>query len=536
MSNWNTLLSGERIRKSQRKDLRTEIESDYGRIIFSPALRRMHDKTQVFPLTLDDNIHSRLTHSNEVMSIGYTLGIKLCEDKNFLKHIRLDKETALRKIPVLLQNVCLIHDIGNAPFGHFAEKVISEYFHNLNNENSTLDKGEFFKLNNHQKNDFLFYDGNAQGLRVLTKLQFLEDTYGLNLTYATLASYLKYPNYFDEDVNEHIEKGNLKFSQVTKNITKQGKELSIAQSKHGVFYSELDLFNDIVEKVGLHIGNKIIRHPLCFLMEAADSIAYYMMDVEDGFNMKLITIDCIKNQLEMVSDQTLKEKFNNILDKEFISDNTKIVKLRIVIIQHLVDFVYVRFKDNLDSIENGDFNEELLSGNEVAKSLEKICLDKVFGNRDINSLETTGYSVITGLLDYYIKFIFSDNEQFQRRATALISKTIIATAIEENLVSICKSKIPNLIIKDNENKEIYEDLMTKLEYFNSLLIGLKKDTLNDDEKLNYEKIRFKLFEYIKPNFLDLTPYYKFRVIVDFISGMTDQYALKHFQKISGQAI
>lgn len=530
--NWNNLLLEERIRKSSSKDLRNGIESDYGRIIYSPALRRMHDKTQVFPLTLDDNIHSRLTHSNEVMSIGYTLGIKLCEDQSFLKRINLDKETALRKIPILLQNVCLIHDIGNAPFGHFAEKVISEYFHNLNNKNSALDKGNFYKLNDHEKNDFLFYDGNAQGLRVLTKLQFLEDTYGLNLTYATLASYLKYPNYFKQNVDGLID-DKTSFCKVTKNITKEGKSLSIAQSKHGVFSSELNIFNDIVEKVGLKLDNKIIRHPLCFLMEAADSIAYYMMDVEDGFNMKLITIDCIKKQLNKgISDQILKDKFNTILDKEFISDNTKIVQLRIAIIQHLVDYVYQRFIDNIDLIEAGNFNEELLFGNDTSKSLENICLDKIFGNRDINSLETTGYSVITGLLDYYIKFIFSDNEQFQRRATALISKTIIATAIEENFISICESKIPELDIEETKKKEHLKNLKE----FKLLLNGVKNATLSEEEKLNYEEIRFNLFKYIKPNFIDLSPYYKFRVIVDFISGMTDQYALKHFQKISGQAI
>jgi dGTPase len=190
--NWEKYLNAERLRPSGREtqnDPRNEFESDFGRVIFSPAIRRMHDKTQVFPLTTDDNIHSRLTHSMEVMAIGHSLGIRLCEDKIFQRYVKRDLHTILREIPVLLKNSCLVHDIGNPPFGHFGEAVIQDYFSKL-----FVRKDIKFNLTEVEKEDFKKFDGNAQGFRVLTKLQVLDDPFGLNLTYATLASYVKYPN------------------------------------------------------------------------------------------------------------------------------------------------------------------------------------------------------------------------------------------------------------------------------------------------------------------------------------------------------
>ena len=135
---WEKLLNNNRLRQSKGRnpnDARNDFESDFGRIIFSPALRRMHDKTQVFPLTSDDNIHSRLTHSMEVMSIGYSLGIKLCENEFFAKKLEKNAYEIFREIPVLLKNICLIHDIGNPPFGHFGETVIQNYFKDLFRDN-----------------------------------------------------------------------------------------------------------------------------------------------------------------------------------------------------------------------------------------------------------------------------------------------------------------------------------------------------------------------------------------------------------------
>ena len=259
---WNEFLNTNRIRKSQVDDRRTDLsgstdnrnpfESDFGRVIFSSACRRLHDKTQVFPLTSDDNIHSRLTHSLEVMNIGLSFGIYLCGNEKFKETTGLTSEDILRKISPILKTACLVHDIGNPPFGHFGEEVIQEYFKNLffslmnkTNPESELSKHIYkgicdtvyckdnediqkkcvekqitelsdFLSNPQLKYDYTQFDGNAEGFRILTKLQYLGDLEGLNLTFATLASILKYPNY-----NEgNKEDGN------------------IGNHKHGAFFTE----------------------------------------------------------------------------------------------------------------------------------------------------------------------------------------------------------------------------------------------------------------------------------------------------------
>ncbi|WP_394665851.1 dGTP triphosphohydrolase [uncultured Chryseobacterium sp.] len=465
--NWDKFLNNNRLRQStgrDPKDARNDFESDFGRIIFSPALRRMHDKTQVFPLTTDDNIHSRLTHSMEVMAIGYSLGVRLCENKSFQKKFDKDKYELFREIPVLLKNSCLIHDIGNPPFGHFGETVIQNYFKDLFKKNIVIDNKEkaasqngekmIFILSKEQQNDFINFDGNAQGLRVVTKLQILNDVYGLNLTYATLGSYIKYPNYSLID------------------------ESKISKHKIGVFYSEIEYFKKIAEECGLEVDGEIIRHPLCFLMEAADSICYLTIDLEDGYSKNLLSIDDYYNKLKDIP--RVKEKLKDIYedkDNFYKNDMTKIVNFRIHIMQQLVIIAVENFILYLNEIETGNFHEELIfkDAEGLAKALKDLCQDKIFKYREINSLEVTGHSVIKGLLDYYIYFLFHPDKKYRRRASQLISESTLKVAYEENNI--------------------------------------------DDYSID-----------------KLPDYYKLRVIVDFISGMTDQYALNHYQKISGQKI
>lgn len=466
--NWEKLLNNNRLRQSNRKnrkDARNDFESDFGRIIFSPALRRMHDKTQVFPLTTDDNIHSRLTHSMEVMSVGYSLGVKLCESDVLLRRLEKDKYELFREIPVILKNCCLVHDIGNPPFGHFGETVIRNYFSDFFRLGSDTGQSEVnaktkrpeISLTSEQELDFLNFDGNAQGLRVLTKLQMLNDSYGLNLTFSTLASYIKYPN----------------FAEISDSF--------IESRKHGVFYSEKEYFNTIAEECNLVIGGRIVRHPLCYLMEAADSICYLTMDIEDGYNKGLVNLAFLYDELKDLPSlgSKLKEIFE---DKEgyYKNDLTKMVNFRIQIIQTLVLLAIDNFENNLDKIEKGEYNNELIfddPDNQLAEKLRRICKENIFSYRDINSLELTGDSVIRGLLDYYIRFVFHKDKNYNKRATALISSSVLNVAFEECSLYGKDARIENL-----------------------------------------------------------SDYYKLRIVVDFISGMTDQYALNHYQKISGQRI
>jgi dGTPase len=469
--NWEKLLNNNRLRQSRGrdpKDARNDFESDFGRIIFSPALRRMHDKTQVFPLTTDDNIHSRLTHSMEVMSIGQSLGDKLSENEDFQKRTKKSEYDLFREIPIILKNSCLIHDIGNPPFGHFGETVIQNFFKDFFKEciltdnksklkpEDNLSEKLILELNEKQKRDFLSFDGNAQGLRIISKLQYLNDIFGLNLTYATLAAYIKYPNY--EEIDKDI----------------------LSKHKVGVFTSEIDAFKEISDNCGLNINGKVNRHPLSYLMEAADSICYLTMDIEDGYAKNLINLEYYYNKLKNIPE--LNEKIQYIYEDQnnyYKNDTTKIINFRIQIIQKLVLLAVDNFIENLDEIEKGNYNKELIfdDPNKLAETLEGICVDKVFKYREINSLEITGHSVIKGLLEYYIKFLFHENKAYRKRALALISNSILKVAFEES-------------------------------------------------KLYNENAKFE----------NLSDYYKLRVIVDFVSGMTDQYALNHFQKINGQKI
>jgi dGTPase len=466
--NWEKLLNGDRIEKSKREkegDARNEFESDFGRTIFSPAIRRMHDKTQVFPLTSDDNIHSRLTHSMEVMSIGHSLGIRICEHPKF-KDV-LEERDLFREIPVILKNACLVHDIGNPSFGHFGESVIQNYFKQFfenqkkeeNEEKYKIKAGQldasearkFIKLTSQQEEDFTKFDGNAQGFRVLTKLQVLDTLAGLNLTYATLGAYLKYPN--ADIINEDI----------------------ISKKKRGVFQSEKEYLTKVIEECGLMINGEISRHPLCYLMEAADSICYLVMDIEDGFNSGLYDYDFIVDYFKDIKPVSiLIEKC-----KEYKSDTSRMVQFRIGVIRILVDLAVQNFIDNIDLIYKGEYNEELIKDDDeykFAKRLGDFSLEIIFPSRDITSLELTGHSVLSGLLDYYTTFIFHEDKAYRKRAQSLISKSVLKVAFLEN-------GLP-------ENSKI--------------------DKLND--------------------------YFKLRVIVDFISGMTDQFALKHYQELSGQKI
>jgi dGTPase len=449
--NWISLLNNGRFRPSTRHkdtDPRNDFESDFGRTIFSAAVRRMHDKTQVFPLSGDDNTHTRLTHSMEVMAIGHSLGIRIIEDKEFVKRVGKSEDALYREIPIILKNACLLHDIGNPPFGHFGETVIQNYFKKFFNNNSQL------KVSDLEIEDFTNFDGNAQGFRILSKLQTLNDEYGLNLTYATLSAYLKYPN------ADKIDK------------------TQIATSKRGVFQSERRYLNDLSHECGTVIKGNFVRNPLSYLMEAADTICYLVMDIEDGFNKGWYDFSFIEKKLSHISDipGAIKEieKRKNGYGEEI----TMMVNFRIYLIDRLVKLAVKNFLTNIDLIEVGKYKQELVYDDltKLADGLKSFCILHIFPKRDITSLELTGHSVLSGLLNYYTDFIFHKDKNYKKRAQGLLSRSILRTAFIEN-------KLPESAVID-----------------------------------------------------DLNDYYKLRVIVDYISGMTDQFALSHYQKLSGQKI
>ena len=275
--NWNKLLCTDRIRTYQKstisKDLRTEFEKDYHRIIGSASFRRLQDKTQVFPLDKSDYVRTRLTHSLEVSSFAKSLaqnvGERIVQDN-------LDSEFTLKNkedISNILQCAGLLHDIGNPPFGHFGETTIRDWFKNnlskLEYKGQSLDE----YLEPQMIKDFYHFEGNAQALRLVTKLHFLVDEHGMNLTKALLGTMIKYP-ISCLDINK--KSGNIK------------------TKKMGYFYADKDTFKNIHDSLELK-GN---RHPLTYLLEAADDIAYKTADIEDSMEKGNISYFQLVKELE----------------------------------------------------------------------------------------------------------------------------------------------------------------------------------------------------------------------------------------------
>lgn len=477
---WDKYLSSERYRsKSEFKqhqqaanneEKRNAFESDFGRVAFSSALRRMHDKAQVMPLTTGDSVHTRLTHSIEVMSIAYSLGINLCRDKDFIKLYGQEQAFEYeRSIPMILKTAAFVHDIGNPPFGHFGEKIIQNYFSEYLKKRIVTDE---------QALDFIHFDGNAEGFRILTRLQYIGDLSGLNLTYATLAAYSKYPNV--GDVNKKY----------------------IGTKKHGVFTSESDILQKMVEACNMKTSTgQIKRHPLSFLVEAADSISYNVMDIEDGMTMGWYSFYELVNQLDTYLSKLSDGEITSVItllgldfEKKGIDDNDqkrKMCDFRVSAIRYLVDLAIRNFKNNLEEIDNGTYSKELIEdGDYLSKAFQKFAQNNIFPQREIEQIELTGNSVINGLLEILLNCAFNPDKKFRNHLKSVISDTFLKVAQREDDASI--------------NPDAYK-------YFS------KSDVLNYD----IEK---------------LSPYSRLRTIVDLISGMTDRYAVSMYQKLSGQRL
>lgn len=512
----NSGTDGKREELSGNTDIRSALESDFGRVVFSAACRRLHDKTQVFPLTTNDNIHSRLTHSLEVMNMGLSFSIDLSKSEKFLKSTGLTNIDVLRDLSAILKTACLVHDIGNPPFGHFGEVVIQNYFKELfekiSREDSLVKNGiqntayytkkeekdcngseemlaqindqrkifqieqlEKFLNDESWKLDYLQFDGNAEGFRNITKLQNSGDLYGLNLTFGTLAATVKYPN-----------------------IGEANRDSKIGNHKHGVLYTERKELDDIAKACHMKIGEgEYIRHPLAFLMEAADSICYLVMDIDDAITKKWVKFEDVEKLVEE-SDENAKNRIMEVYEKVRVNNNSprkRWMSLRTAMLGYLMEVAVKNFVDNLDSIEGGGYDHELIEhNNPFTKRLQDFTMRRILSQRDINKLETTGKSVISGLLDEYVYLLFHTNKGFRDRAKSLLSQSILFTIIDEHI---------------HDYPDVYK------------------------EKYGDKDVDAVFEEF---DLADLTAEERFRIIRDYVAGMTDKFALTHYQEISGQRL
>lgn len=504
------LLSYSRLRNSETDkrrqdgnlsfDYRSPIESDYGRLVFSSAFRRLHDKTQVFPLTENDNIHSRLTHSMEVASVGKSFAVDILKNQKIKDSIKnnLDDTDLWRSLTALIEVICLAHDIGNPPLGHFGETAIKCYFTSLfkqikedlechgditkcsnpiivsevakchnEEERNTLRSNlmDFVSGENNLQLDYTQFDGNAEGFRVLTKLQFLNDLYGLNLTSASLASILKYPN-----------------------TGKKNKDV-LRLHKHGVFVTEAEEMKIVMENCGIGKAddNSYYRHPLSYLMEAADTICYSLMDLEDAVSKGWLSYHDI---VELLKNTDGGKEVTDEAGSHFVENDPskkKVVQLRTELMSYLVKDAFDVFSKNYDAILSGTHNIELLENNKVCNAINKHNKRKIFTRKEIENLELTGNQIITGLLDYYVKYLFNEEESIRMHCKHIISKAVFMTTLQEH---------ENYFGTKRKAWNIYDDF--------------------DPKDLSYEE--------------------KFRIIRDHVACMTDKYALEQFRRLSGQRI
>jgi len=379
--NWEKLLSLKRFgdtQKRERKDqdeTRLGFEVDYDRIIFSSEFRSLQDKTQVVPLSSEDFVHTRLTHSLEVSVVGRSLGRKVG-----LKI--LDKYPDLREIHeyqsndfgAIVASASLAHDIGNPPFGHSGEKSIGQFF--------ISEKGNFFSkdLTKKQYQDLCDFEGNANGFKILTQSRIGREG-GLRLSYATLGAFVKYPK-------ESLPK------RPTKNVS---------HKKYGFFQSEVDVFNDIAGELGLTKDEteSYIRHPLAYLVEAADDICYTIIDFEDGINLGLIEEEfALEYLINLVRDSINTEKYHQL------SNTTdRISYLRALSINTLIKECAEIFMKNEAEIIQGVFQSSLLDRSKYKAQISdiiKISVENIYESKEVIEKEIAGYNLISVLLESYI--------------------------------------------------------------------------------------------------------------------------------------
>ena len=483
--NWNRLLCSERIRNYQKsttsRDLRTEFEKDYHRIIGSASFRRLQDKTQVFPLDKSDYVRTRLTHSLEVSSFAKSLaqnvGEKIMQEKKDTDFTWKNKED----ISNILQCAGLLHDIGNPPFGHFGETTIREWFKNnlckLEFNGQRLD--EF--LDPQMVQDFYHFEGNAQALRLVSKLHFLVDENGMNLTKALLATIIKYP---------------------TSSLEINKKSGNIKHKKMGYFYADRDNFYNIENSLELN-GN---RHPLTYLLEAADDIAYKTADIEDSVEKGNISYYELIKELEKRCTESILLKYPFLEEKDL---EEKVMESQYGRLISVLKHKYEK------AVKNGYQKPEIYAVQNWVVSIQGSLIfaasDNFINHYDEIMEGTYKYdlfhdtaveNLMYDLGDIAYKYSFTSKPIFKLEVAA---QTILEFLLEKFVTSI-----------------IYYDTKEKISSLNERMVALiskdymriyKKESEGKSEK---EKLYLRLM-----------------LVTDYVCGMTDSFAKDLYQELNG---
>ena len=447
MMNWNQLISAKRFGMEEfheeRQENRSEFQRDYDRLIFSAPFRRLQNKTQVFPLPGSVFVHNRLTHSLEVASVGRSLGDDVA--KALLERHPELQDSFLPEIGSIVSAACLAHDLGNPPFGHSGEKAISTFF----------SEGKGVRLKEKQPNgeqlspmeweDLTHFEGNANAFRILTHQFEGRRRGGFVLTYSTLASIVKYP-----------------FSS----------SLAGKKSKFGFFVSEEEIYRKIATELGLiqlsEQPLKYARHPLVYLVEAADDICYQMMDIEDAHKLKIITTDETKELLMAFFSEDRQSRLRSTF--QIVNDiNEQIAYLRSSVIGLLVRECTRVFLEHEQEILAGTFEGALIKhiaeGPAAAYNhCAEISLKRIYRSQDVLDIELSGFRMISSLLELMVDAV---------------------------------------------------TLPGKEKAYSELLTNRVSDQYNIKSPVLYERIQ---------------------AVLDYISGMTDVFALDLYRKINGNSL
>lgn len=452
--NWEKLLSTKRHREvigttKLKEDLRSEFEKDYHRIIGSASFRRLQDKTQVFPLDKSDFIRTRLTHSLEVSSYGKSLGQNIGE--YIINYIKDPSFTWKEKEEIchILECAGLIHDIGNPPFGHFGECAIRDWFKKNLPTMMFNEKTVESTLSEQMREDFYHFEGNAQALRLVTKLHYLVDENGMNLTYALLNTIVKYP-VSSTGINKST--GNIK------------------DKKMGYYYADQEIYEMIVKETGTE-GK---RHPLTFILEAADDIAYKTADIEDAFVKGFISYHQLKEELRELQEkepnnsfqplEKLEHKYQSGIKRGVKNPEEYAVKNWIVQMQgFLINCATFGFTKNYDAIMKGTYGKDIFSGT-YAEGLMNLLGDmayrRVFVTSSIYKMEVAESVILNFLMDKFVN------------AVLYYDTDVKLGEIEKRIVSFISENYKSAYHKQAEGKDEAEKLYLRLLLVTDYVCGM----------------------------------------------------------------
>ena len=438
---WETLLRPVELHQKPATPsaFRSVFERDFDRIVFSAPFRNLQDKTQVFPLPEDDFVHTRLTHSLEVASVGRSLG-KTAGDYLMQTYPGLiETQVTATDIGAIVSAAALTHDIGNPPFGHAGEEAISDFF-------KFHPYGQLWKplLLEAEWADMVRFEGNAQGFRMLVAKE-----NGLRISAATLAAFTKYP----------------KASLVASSLPDRR-----SQKKYGFFADEKITYENLAGALGIEslAPNCWMRHPLAFLVEAADDICYNIIDLEDGCTLGLVSLEeTISLLASIIGERFSQEKLSG-----YKTDKQKLAILRAMAIQQLIDETFEAFKEKEILMLSGEFDQaltEILPSSEILKQISILSVAKIYRSQPVLEKEAAGFQVLEGLLEVFSKALYHhyyDKNRFSGQ--------------DKSILRLLPPEYP-----------------------------LDKET---------------------------PPYVLLRSLLDFVSGMTDKYALSLYRRVKGISI